>query len=182
LLQTNGYRDVDTCLKLRCWRRWKDSYVPKDKESLIIAYFNVRRSGPSVCLVAAAELRSRRHHAAVTAYCYCCGSGREVCLTTLNICIILVRLQVIIGVSVKITVFWVVKPYCLAEVYQRFGGPSCRNLQCRTFIRESGSTCSMFILNTKIEFYPGNSRDWFLRSVGIVMGLPIYTASYCTVP
>jgi len=56
-------------------------------------------------------------------------------VTTLDICIILVSLQVIVAVSVKITVFWVVKPYCLAEVHKSFGGTSFRNLQCRTFIK-----------------------------------------------
>jgi hypothetical protein len=48
------------------------------------------------------------------------GSEREVLkasVTTLKICIVLVRLQVIVAVSVKITVFWVVKPYCLTEVH-----------------------------------------------------------------
>jgi hypothetical protein len=135
-------------------------------------------------------LRSRRRDAAVTAYCCCCGSGREggrdvlkTGVTILKISIILVRLWVIIGVSVKIHVFWVVKLYCLAEVYQRFGGTSCRNFQCRTFIREFGSTCcSVFILNNKIEYYPGNTSDWFLRSVGIGIDLPNCTASYSTVP
>jgi hypothetical protein len=52
------------------------------------------------------------------------GGVSKAGVTTLKICIILVRLQVIIGVSVKITVFWVVKPYCLAEAHQRFGGTS----------------------------------------------------------
>jgi hypothetical protein len=104
-------------------------------------------------------------------------------VTTLKISIILVRLRVIIGTSVKFHVFWVVKLYCLAEVHQRFGGTSCRNLQCRTFIRQFGGTCcSVLILNTKIEFYPGNTSDWFLRSVGIGIDLPNYTASYSTVP
>jgi len=75
-----------------------------------------------VSVLVETEPRSRRRHAAVTAYCYCCGSGREVLkagVTNLRTCIILVRLQVIIEVSVKITIFWVVKPYCLAE-YIRF--------------------------------------------------------------
>jgi hypothetical protein len=40
----------------------------------------------------------------------------------------------------------------------------------------------MFILNTKKEFYPGNASDWFLRSVGIDIGPPNYTAPYSTVP
>ena len=120
--------------------------------------------------------RSRRRHAVVTAYCCCCGSGRKVLkagVTTLKISFILVRLRVIIRVSVKINVFWVVKLYCLTEVHQRFGGTSCRNLQCRTCIGEFGGTCfSVFILNTKIEFYPGKTNDWFLRSFVIDMGLP----------
>ena len=85
--------------------------------------------------------------------------------------------EVSMGVSVKSTVFWVMKPYCLAEVHQRFGETSCRNLQCRTFIREFGGTCcSVCILNTKIEFYPGNASSWFLRSVGINIDLSNYTA------
>jgi hypothetical protein len=103
----------------------------------------------AVFVLVETEPRSRRRHASVTAYCYF-SSGREVLkagVTTLKICIILVRLQVIIGVSVKITVFWVMKPYCLAEVHQRFGRTSCRNLQCRTSIAEfGGSCCSVFSL------------------------------------
>jgi hypothetical protein len=68
-------------------------------------------------------------------------------VTTLKVCIILMRLQVIIEMSVKITVIWAFKPYCLAEVRQRFGRTSCRNLQCRTFIGEfGGSCCSVFNL------------------------------------
>jgi hypothetical protein len=36
-----------------------------------------------------------------------------------------VRLQVLTEASMKMTVFWVVAPCCLVEVYQRFRGACC---------------------------------------------------------
>jgi hypothetical protein len=41
----------------------------------------------------------------------------------------LVGFEVLTAVSTKMAVFWVVAPYSLVEVYQRFGGPCCLHHQ-----------------------------------------------------
>jgi hypothetical protein len=46
-----------------------------------------------------------------------------------------VGFEVLMAVSTKMAVFWVVVPYCLVEVYQRFRGPCCLHHQGNEFVR-----------------------------------------------
>jgi hypothetical protein len=71
-----------------------------------------------------------------------------------------VRIERLAAVTTKITVFWDVAPYCLAEFSRRFGG-----------------TCSL-PPSSGLLFYPENEDCTFLRNIAEYLKLRYMIYSY----